>query len=283
MAGLAALAAAAVSLTVNTTVLTDKAWVRVTYSGLPAPLTDAFFGVFYPADANVSRVAALPYPAEAPFIAHAAFSWISCSSMPGCATAGAGYYDFEMINSFTTAAIMAFTGGYDAPVFLASTPPLTFSDAEAPMRGHLARVADPSEMLVVWHSAFADADAAVQWGFTPGGPYTGRASSEPSTYAREDLCGFPTSVATSVGWSDPFFWHYARVTGLTPGSSAIVYYRYGSDSHGWSAELSFKPAPAPGPHGPPLHIMAIADMGMTPYDGTLNHWQEVSMANAHYY
>lgn len=273
-AALAALSLSAVSLTVNTTVLSDKSWVRVTYSGLPEPRNETFFGVFYPGDANVTRVPALPYPAEAPFLATAAFSWISCSDMPGCLASGSGYYDFEMINSFTTAGIKAFSGGYDAPVFLASTPDLTFTDTDAPMRGHLARVADPSEMLVVWHSAHADADAAVKWGTTPGGPYTGRAGSEPNTYGREDLCGFPTSVATSVGWSDPFFWHYARITGLIPGSSNIIYYVYGSDTHGWSAELSFVPAPAPGAHGPPLHIIAIADMGMTPYDGTVNHWQE---------
>jgi hypothetical protein len=40
----ALLAAAAVSLTVNTTVLTDKAWVAVTYSGLPEPRSSVFFG-----------------------------------------------------------------------------------------------------------------------------------------------------------------------------------------------------------------------------------------------
>ena len=190
--------------------------------------------------------------------------------MPGCLT-GAGYYDFEMINSFTTASIKAFGGGLDAPELLASTPILSFSDSDAPMRGHLARVADPSEMLVVWHSAHADADAAVMWGTAPGA-LSSRAASEPNTYGREDLCGFPSSVATSVGWSDPFFWHYARITGLTPGSAQIIYYRYGSDSHSWSAELSFRapPAPATGPN----HVFMIADMGMTPYDGTQNHWQE---------
>jgi hypothetical protein len=62
MAGLALAAAAAVStlLTVNTTVVSDKAWVRVTYSGLPQPYSSNFFGVFYPGDANVSAVPALP-------------------------------------------------------------------------------------------------------------------------------------------------------------------------------------------------------------------------------
>ena len=219
----------------------------------------------------MTAVAPLPYPAEAPFLATAAFSWISCSSMPGCIASGAGSYAFNFINSFTTASVKAFGGGLNAPVLLGSTPLLTFSDADAPMRGHLARVADPSEMLVVWHSAHADADAAVQWGLSPGA-YSGRAASEPNTYAREDLCGFPTSVATSVGWSEPHFWHYARITGLAPGSAQTVYYRYGSDSHGWSGELSFRapPAPATGPN----HIIMIADMGMTPYDGTQNHWQE---------
>lgn len=273
VAALAAAAAAAAVLTVNTSSVSDRAWVRVTYSNLPTPYSDAFFGVFYPADANVTAVGPLPYPAEAPFLATAAFSWISCADMPGCATSGSGFYDFELINSFTTAAIMAFTGGYNAPRFVASTPALVFSDASLPMRGHLARVAAPDEMLVVWHSQFADADASVEWGPTPGGPYPFSALSEPRTYQREDLCGFPTSVATSVGWSDPYFWHTARITGLVPGSRGVVYYRYGSASHGFSGELSFMPPPAVGPHTP-VNIIAIADMGMTPSDGTENHWQE---------
>ena len=271
VAAAAALARAATVLTVNTTTLSDGSWVRVTYSGLPEPFNATFFGIFYPADANVTAVAPLPYPAEAPFLATAAYSWIGCADMPGCAAAGAGSYDFYFINAFTTAAVKAFAGGYEAPRLLASTPPLLFSDAARPARGHLARVASPAEMLVVWHSASADADAAVEWGPTPGGPYPFRAASEPHTYQREDLCGFPTSVATSVGWSEPFFWHYARITGLVPGSAAIVYYRYGSATNGFSGELSFVAPPAQGPHTPPLHLIAIADMGMTPEDGTENH------------
>ena len=248
-------------------------WVRVAYSGLPAPTSSVFFALFYPADANVSAVAALPYPAEAPFIATAAYEWIMCSDMPGCTT-GAGFYDFELVNTFKTAIVWAFSGGVDAPKAIASTQPLVFTDAELPMRGHLALTADESEMRVIWHSQFADADAQVQWGYSSGS-YAFSAPSETSTYMREDLCGFPTSVATSVGWSEPFFWHYARITGLTPGSSGVVYYRYGSASHGFSEELTFRPAPKVAAAQPePVHIIAIADMGMTPYDGTQNHWQE---------
>jgi hypothetical protein len=269
-----AAAAAAVVLTVNTTVLTDRAWVRVTYSGLPFP-NESFFGVFYPGDCDVSPVAPLPYPAEAPFIATAASSWIDCSAMPGCIATGAGFYDFEMTNSFMTASIKVFGGGESKPQLLASSPIMTFADATMPTRGHLARVASPAEMLVVWHSAFDDADAMVVWGPTAGGPYTMNASSEAATYQREDLCGFPTSVATSVGWSDPFFWHSARITGLVPGSRDVVYYRYGSASHGWGAELSFIAPPPVGPNVA-VNVLAIADMGMTPYDGTQNHWQEPS-------
>jgi hypothetical protein len=271
MAASAVFAAAAAVLTVNTTVVKDRDWVRVTYSGISSPST-TFFAIIMPGDADVSGVAPLPYPATAPFLKTAAYSWIDCASMPGCST-GAGYYDFEMLNSFVTASVKAFTGGESAPVLLASTPLITFSDAEAPTRGHLARVADPSEMLVVWHSQFDDEDAMVVYGPTAGGPYPFNSSSEAATYQREDLCGFPTSVATSVGWSDPFFWHSARITGLVPGSRSVVYYRYGSATHGFSPELSFI---APPPVGPNVaaNIIAIADMGMTPYDGTLNHWQE---------
>ena len=264
------------TLSANTTSVQHNAWVRVTYSNLsPSTLSNVFFAIFYPSTANLSAVDALPYPATAPFIATAAYSWILCTDMPGCSTGnGNGFYDFNLINTLKGSAIIAAFTDLNKPVVIATTEPILFTDTKNPINGHLSRTAYPEEMLVVWHSAESEPDAQVKWGFTSGGPYTYSAPSIPHSYEKEDLCGYPSSVATSVGWSDPLTWHYARISGLTPGG-AIVYYIYGSDTNGYSNELSFKPAPpVQAKQDSPIHIVAIADMGMTPYDGTQNHWQE---------
>ena len=92
--------------------------------------------------------------------------------MTGCATSGSGVYDFKMMNTFHDAIIWAFAGTEATPTALASTQPIVSSDATQPARGHLARTQLPSEMRVIWHSAFDDADAMVMWGTTPGGPYS---------------------------------------------------------------------------------------------------------------
>ena len=264
------------SLSVNTTTVQHMDWVRVTYSGLSqANLANTFFAIFYPSTANLSAVDALPYPATAPFLATAAFAWILCTDMPGCSTGtGSGFYDFNMINTLQGSAIIAAFTDLNTPSLIATTQPIIFSDTKKPINGHIARTSYPEEMLVIWHSVESEPDAQVKWSFTKGGPYTSTAPSVPHSYDREDLCGYPSSVATSVGWAEPFTWHYARITGLTPGG-AIVYYIYGSETNGFSEELSFKPAPpVQAAQDGPIHIIAIADMGMTPYDGTQNHWQE---------
>lgn len=145
---------------------------------------------------------------------------------------------------------------------LVRTPTITFTDLNAPLRGHLARTQDPTEMMVVWNSRNNDDNPQVRWGTTAGGPYPNTAFAESTTYFQDDLCGPP---ATTQGWFPPHYWNYARINGLVPGSDGIVFYQYGSPSNGWSDEASFKPVPAPGP-SQPVHIVTCADMGMTEYE-----------------
>ena len=57
----------------------------------------------------------LPYPATAPWTTNAPAKWITCAEIPGCLTTGAGAHDFELVNTFADAKIVAFTGGIAAP------------------------------------------------------------------------------------------------------------------------------------------------------------------------
>jgi hypothetical protein len=213
----------------------------------------------------------MPYPATEPWTFNAPAKYISCSSMPGCNTTGAGVYNFRLLTMFTDAKIVAFNNGTAYPVAVASSPVLTFTDVDAPFHGHLGRTPDPSEMRVTWQSGHNDDNPTVMWGTTPGGPYPNVAFAESVTYTQDDLCGDP---AVSHGWFSPFYHHHALINNLVPGSSQPVYYVYGSKANGFSQENWFLPAPITAASTGPVHIVAIADMGMTELDGSTDHWAE---------
>ena len=268
---LLALGARAASITLNATTIADG-WVRATFQ-LDAPgAASDFFTVHTPADANVSRIAPQPYPAEAPWLASAAQKWISCASVPGCVGRTSFAYDFSIVNNYATSAIHAFSGGLEAPAHLAASPPISFADAAAPSRGHLSRVPSAAAMNVTWWAPAAGvAGAAVRWGAAPGA-LTSSAPASAATYSRADMCGAP---ATAMGWQEAHFWLTATMDGLAPGSRAPVYYSYGSDATGWSAPASFLAPPAPGP-AQTTRLLLLADNGVTEPDGCQDHWDEPS-------
>jgi hypothetical protein len=172
------------------------------------------------------------------------------------AQTGRGWWQFELINAFETYRFWLFTGGLTYPTPVASTDALLYGNSP-PLRGHLARTFDPTEMQVTWHSADNDgawwaavcgeaqspptptlppaartvaASACVKWGASTGN-YTGSAAAGVSaTYAKADMCGAP---ANGAGWFEPHVWHTAVMTGLVPGQR--VFYIYGSDTNGGCA------------------------------------------------
>jgi hypothetical protein len=222
----------------------------VLQSGLDAS-KQYWLGVYYPATANVTAIPAQPYPAAAPWTANAAIKYTNYLA----AGTTDGYYDLELVNAYMDARIWLFEGTIEAPLAVASSPVITFTDNDAPLRGHIARTAANDQMRVVWNSKDQDESNVVQWG-TATGVYTSSAASTPYTYAKEDMCGAP---ANGFGWSDPFWWNWALITDLQP--STVYFYRFGNSANStWSDERSFISAPALGPHQA-INIGAIADQG----------------------
>jgi hypothetical protein len=254
----------AASIALNASVIPHLGWVQATFT-LDSPGTaDLFFTVHTPSTANVSAIAPLPPPAEAPWLAAAAQKWIACASVPLCLGSRTFTYNFSLVNSYADAVIHAFAGGVAAPVHLAASPAITFTSPNAPSRGHLSRLPSPAAMNVTWWSpAVGVAGARVRWGPSPGA-LTSSAPAQPNTYAAADLCGSP---ATGMGWQEPHFWLTATIASLAPGSAAPVYYSYGSDAGGWSQPLSFRPPPAPG-SAQTTRMLLLADNGVTEPDGT---------------
>lgn len=277
-AGLAAIAAGLAAgveaegpfLHVNTSSVTHGSWVRATFSlGTGKPETDCWVGVYSPANASTATIPAQAYPASPPWTAAFPQKWVTCDSVQW-ASDGTATYDFILWNAFEDIALNLFSGSITTPKFVAGSGPITFTDTDVPLRGHIARVpSEPTSMLVTWHSAHADADAAVRWGSAPG-VYTSSAPAVAASYTKEDLCGLP---ATGPGWFPSHFWLSANISGLKLGGGATVYYTYGSDSHGWSAEASFVTPPAPGADQT-VAMLLLADNGVTEPDNTTDHWDE---------
>ncbi|KAI3979360.1 hypothetical protein MKX01_014376 [Papaver californicum] len=94
-------------------------------------------------------------------------------------------------------------------------------------------------------------------------------ASDVKTFTQKEMCNSPIkSPAIDFGWHDPGYIHSAVMTGLQP--STTYFYRYGSDSVGWSNQTKFRTPPAGG--SDELKFLAFGDMGKTPLDGSIEHY-----------
>lgn len=255
--------AAPASLTLNATLIRHLDAVEASFDCGGLPSAGAFIAVVSPGDASVAPIAAQPYPATPPWLASSPAKWVLLSSIPG-ASRGVGKYTFILGNPYETVALHLFNGSISSPNLLASSPVVSFVDAAAPLRGHIARTADPTTMNVTWHSIARDPSARVRWGSTSGVYPHSAPVAMTASYERSDMAGPP---ANGFGWYPSHVWLTATITGLVPGAAGAVFYTYGSDEHGFSAESFFTPPPAVGADFP-SRILLIADNGVTERDGT---------------
>lgn len=242
-------------------------WVEATITLDRSDVKGFFLTVHTPSNADVSPINPLPYPAEAPWIASAAQKWITCESIPMCADGALTFtWTFSLVNSYADAIIHGFEGGVEKPSLIASSPPISFIQATAPTRGHLARLPNPTIMLVTWWSP--SPYGTVRWGDSSSSLTQTSPPALAATYSPSDLCGPP---ATAYGWQEAHFWLSANISGLVPGSSRPVFYTFGDAANGWSEPVPFYPPPLP---ADTTRILLLADNGVTEPDGCVDHWNE---------
>lgn len=171
-------------INVNATSIDNLDWVRVTFGGLTTDeAKDAWIGLYSPAStADVSRIAALPYPATAPWTASAPVKFITLAEMGTYAnTTGYGSWDFELINMYEDVVFYLFKESITSPTSAASSQVISFA-SKPPLRGHLTPTADNSEMAVTWNTATDGGDSVVQYGTSSGAPYPNSAPAVTTTY-----------------------------------------------------------------------------------------------------
>ena len=188
-----------------------------------------------------------------------------------------GSHRFQMTNMGDDAMVVLFGCGQRSEWCIKSfgvlaTATIPMSDKGLPRGIHLARTAQPDEMLVSWASP-SKAAQHVEWQWVAASSGTMHSSlpAVATTYSREDVCGVP---ASTQGWADPQWLHHAvvKLPGNGQGNHTLVSYRVGSATTGWSPPNVFRPPKHPGPDVP-LVAIAFADLGYSHPDGTEGHMQ----------
>ena len=281
------------------TAVEDDGWVTATWSGVeptgdPAGDPQVWLGVFNSPAANLSVIrndsnpvfhcayCSPPWSFTAPVKYIAAGVGLCAKRGPAGCTGPAplkwrqshGSYRFHMTNMGTDAMIVLFDCGQRTEWCIKSfgvlaTAIVPMADKALPRGVHLARTAEPHQMLVSWASPSREAQHVEFSVLGQGGAQTVRrsAAAAVATYTRDDVCGVP---ASTQGWADPQWLHHAVVPlpAVVNFSAAggLVRYRVGSAAQGWSPAGYFK---APRPAGPetPLTIIAFADLGYGHPDG----------------
>ncbi|KAJ4979818.1 hypothetical protein NE237_010598 [Protea cynaroides] len=170
---------------------------------------------------------------------------------------------FHVINIRTDIEFVFFTGGFDTPCILKRTAPMKFATPNTPLYSHLSSIDSTGEsMRVTWVSGDQNPQQ-VKYG------NGNNQTSEVTTFTQKDMCSSViASPAKDFGWHDPGYIHTAVMTGLQPSTS--YYYKYGSDSVGWSDQIQFQTPPAGG--SAELKFLAYGDMGKAPKDASVEHY-----------
>lgn len=253
-------------IAVNTSWLDHSGqWVEVTWQGVPFPSYDDYIAL-YPDGADVTATAPIKFKLAAGISSHV--------------LTGAGATSFRILNFRVPLRFAVLRGGLQFPRVAAWSDPIVPARVNEPTQGHLSLTATPSEMAVQWTTRDKPIDApTVQWGTVPGQYTFTSVSGITQSYTRAEMCGPP---ANTTGWLDPGKFHYAMMTGLTPGQR--YYYRYGGkykniekeiEEEEWSEESSFVAPPVTSPQTS-VRLLAVADLGQVEIDGSM----EISQMDA---
>lgn len=245
---LASAASHGIHITYNTSKLHGSGqWITVSWSGVPSPDPSDLLAVYSPPDAYAAGSAPVKFA--------------NASDAPSHLASGGGSLALRLVNLRADIRVVLVRGGPDQPAVVARGPVIRNRNPNEPSGIHLMRTRSPSEMLVQFTTRDA-AQPVAQYG-RAGGALEFTVPARSATYGASDMCGGP---ASGEGFLDPGMLHTALLTGLQPGER--YRYRVGDAASGlFSAEYSFRGAPAPGPDQT-VHILTLADQGVGEVDGS---------------
>ncbi|KAK4419782.1 putative inactive purple acid phosphatase 27 [Sesamum alatum] len=277
-----------VNVTSNGRSLSDDEYVTVNITGVLLPSSNDWVAMISPSHSNVKTCienaikyeqtgdfSSLPllchYPVKAQYVSKDP-DYLNCSKKEckkyvggecELTTCGATL-SFHVINIRTDIEFVLFGGGFQTPCILKRSHPLTFANPNKPLYGHISSTdSTGTSMRLRWVSG-DQKPQQVQYGNGL------KSTSSVSTFSQADMCtsSLLESPAVDFGWHDPGYIHSAVMTGLNP--STTYSYKYGSDSVGWSDEVTFRTPPAGGSEE--LKFLAYGDMGKAPLDSSAEHY-----------
>lgn len=267
--------------------LADEANITVTVSGVIDPDDSDWIAMISPSGSSVKDcllngfyylqtgdLSNLPllchYPVKAQYLKNDP-SYLSCKKNEcteqgddGCAVRTCnGSVTFHVVNIRTDIEFVFLTGGFDTPCILRRSSPISFANPSMPLYGHISSIdSTATSMRLTWVSGDRTPQQ-VRYGDG------NSATSTVTTFTQNDMCsGILASPAKDFGWHNPGYIHTAVMSKLQPSQSYM--YKYGSDSIGWSDQISFKTPPASG--SDELRFLAYGDMGKAPLDPSVEHY-----------
>ncbi|GMN53716.1 hypothetical protein TIFTF001_022855 [Ficus carica] len=261
--------------------LGDQEFVTVTVSGVLFPSKLDWIGMISPSHSDVNSCpdsainylqtgdfSSLPllchYPVKAVLLSSDP-DYLSCKKKEcrkhkkGKCTAAtcSGSVKFHVINIRTDIEFVFFSGGFLTPCIVARSSPLSFSNPNRALYGHISSIdSSGTSMRVTWVSG-DDKPQQLQY---DGGKTQ---ASQVTTFTQNDMCRFI---------------HSAVMSDLKPSTNFT--YRYGSNSVGWSDQIQFKTPPAGG--SDELKFLAYGDMGKAPRDVSVEHYIQFVLISRDY-
>ncbi|XP_066919291.1 uncharacterized protein, partial [Clytia hemisphaerica] len=126
----------------------------------------------------------------------------------------------------------------------------------APLHGHIAVTNDPTQMRVMWNSAYVSG-AVVKYGLTKDLKMS-NTNVKASTYQAWDMCAPP---ANTTGFWDPGYQYDVLLTGLLP--NRRYYYAYGSGEY--MSDIANFTTPLAAGNRSSFKFIVYGDMGVHPF------------------
>jgi len=215
--------------------------VTVSWSGVEDPKATDWIGIYLDTNADHTDYLDFTYVTGSPTF-----------------ESGFGSLTFALTNMRTAYQFRYFRyQGIDAYVLVAVSEVVTFANLDEPLQGHIA-IGDSVRDIRVMFTTNGFDTPRVQYG-TASGAYTLSASGTSVTYRADMMCGSPATTIGANYFINPGVMHDVLLPNLA--LSTRYYYRFGTNSSGWSEERSFVTPPPVGHTN--VRFIAYGDLGVT--------------------
>lgn len=223
-----------------------------------SPVTVAWGGAANASDADVVQMWVVPAGGGTPRMGSVLLGFFNATA------SGSGSRTLPQLFNPRFGALQAryLAAGASSPA--AVSAPLEYSEPNEPLGVHLALTGTAGEMRVRWSTRdeLAGGGAVVQYGASADKLTLQAASSSPSTYSADDMCGAPANL--SECFIPPGYVQNAVLPLAAGGlSGRTVYYRVGAAPDGpWSRVFSFRAPPAAAGASVETALVVYGDQGV---------------------